>query len=89
MTHFSWVDGSIVGLYLVATMIAGVLMRKYVARVDHFLVGEEQYRRGDWEQAMNSFNRALSLQPGHFWAQFFLAVCQLKGQHWEAAGRRR
>src|SRR5947208_11409750 len=38
MTHFSWVDGSIVGLYLVATMIAGVLMRKYVARVDHFLV---------------------------------------------------
>src|SRR5262249_44883674 len=30
-------------------------------------------------------NRALSLQPGHFWAEFFLAVCHLKVQHWEAA----
>ena len=38
MTHFSWVDGSVVGLYLLATMIAGVVVRKYVARVEHFLV---------------------------------------------------
>src|SRR5262249_50678607 len=53
--------------------------------LDHFLAGEEYYRRGDWEQAMNAFNRALSVQPAHFWAQFFLAVCQLKMQHWEAA----
>src|SRR5947209_846494 len=34
---------------------------------------------------MKSFDRALVLQPGHFWAQFFLAVCHLKGRHWEAA----
>lgn len=39
MTHFNWpIDGSIVGLYLLATMIAGVLVRRYVSRVDHFLV---------------------------------------------------
>jgi solute:Na+ symporter, SSS family len=39
MSHFSWwADGSIVGLYLLATMIAGVVVRKYVARVDDFLV---------------------------------------------------
>ncbi len=38
MTNFSWLDGSIVGLYLLATMIAGVVMRKYVAKVEHFLV---------------------------------------------------
>src|SRR5438034_5714474 len=38
MTHFSWLDGSIVGLYLLATMIAGVMVRKYVARVERFLV---------------------------------------------------
>ncbi|OHB77058.1 MAG: sodium:solute symporter [Planctomycetes bacterium RBG_16_64_10] len=39
MTHFNWLlDGSIVGLYLLATMIAGLMVRKYVARVDHFLV---------------------------------------------------
>jgi tetratricopeptide (TPR) repeat protein/predicted Ser/Thr protein kinase len=53
--------------------------------LDHFLVGEEHYRRGDWDQAMSSFDRALALRPSHFWAQFFLAVCHLKMQHWEAA----
>ena len=39
MTHFSWpIDGSIVGLYLLATMIAGVMVRRYVSKVDDFLV---------------------------------------------------
>src|SRR3972149_6150615 len=39
MTHFSWaIDGSIVGLYLVVTMVAGVMVRKYVGKVEHFLV---------------------------------------------------
>jgi len=39
MTHFSWyVDGSIVGLYLVATMVVGIMVRKYVGKVEHFLV---------------------------------------------------
>jgi SSS family solute:Na+ symporter len=39
MNHFNWwVDGTIVGVYLVATMIAGVMVRKYVGKVEHFLV---------------------------------------------------
>ena len=38
MTNFTWLDGSIVGLYLLATMVAGIMVRKYVSRVDHFLV---------------------------------------------------
>jgi len=39
MTHFSWlVDGSIVGIYLVATMAAGIMVRKYVGKVEHFLI---------------------------------------------------
>ncbi len=38
MTHFSWMDGSIVGMYLLATMVAGIMVRKYVSRVDDFLV---------------------------------------------------
>jgi solute:Na+ symporter, SSS family len=39
MTNFSWaIDGSIVGLYLLATMIAGVMVRRYVANVEDFLV---------------------------------------------------
>ena len=39
MSHFSWaIDGSIVGLYILATMIAGLMVRKYVRNVDDFLV---------------------------------------------------
>jgi len=38
MTHFSWIDGSIVGLYLVATMVIGLKVRKYVGKVETFLV---------------------------------------------------
>ena len=39
MTNFNWLlDGSIVGLYLLVTMAAGLYVRKYVAKVDDFLV---------------------------------------------------
>ncbi len=39
MSNFNWpIDGSIVGLYLLATMIAGLSVRKYVGKVEHFLV---------------------------------------------------
>ncbi len=37
--HFDWlVDGSIVGLYLLATMFAGLWVRRYVTNVEGFLV---------------------------------------------------
>jgi len=38
LTHFSWIDGSIVGVYLLATMVAGVMVRRYVGSVEDFLV---------------------------------------------------
>lgn len=38
MSHFSWLDGSIVGLYLLVTMAAGLYVRRYVSNVEHFLV---------------------------------------------------
>ncbi len=39
MTQFSWpIDGSIVGLYVLATMVAGLMVRRYVGRVEDFLV---------------------------------------------------
>jgi SSS family solute:Na+ symporter len=39
MTNFSWpIDGSIIGLYLLATMVAGIMVRKYVGKVEHYLV---------------------------------------------------
>src|SRR5512133_397027 len=39
MTDFNWLlDGSIVGLYLLVTMAAGLMVRKYVGKVEHFLM---------------------------------------------------
>ncbi|MBM4075424.1 MAG: sodium:solute symporter family protein [Planctomycetes bacterium] len=38
MSNFSSLDGAIVGIYLVVTMAAGLMVRKYVGRVEHFLV---------------------------------------------------
>ena len=39
MGNFNWlVDGSIVGIYLLITMFAGLYVRKYVGKVEHFLV---------------------------------------------------
>ncbi len=38
MTSFSWIDGSIVGLYLIATMVAGIAVRRYVGGVEDFLI---------------------------------------------------
>jgi SSS family solute:Na+ symporter len=39
MPHFDFaVDGGIVGLYLLATMAAGLMVRKYVGRVEDFLL---------------------------------------------------
>ncbi len=38
MANFSLLDGSIVGLYLLVTMAAGVMVRKYVGKVEDFLV---------------------------------------------------
>ena len=38
MSHFGWIDGSIVGLYLLATMAAGLAVRRYVGKVEDFLL---------------------------------------------------
>ena len=38
VSHFNWIDGGIVGLYIVATMVAGIAVRKYVGKVEHFLI---------------------------------------------------
>ena len=38
MSGFTIIDGSIVGIYILLVMIVGILVRKYVSRVDQFLV---------------------------------------------------
>jgi tetratricopeptide (TPR) repeat protein len=47
---------------------------------DYFLVGDEAYKGGRLEEAVSAFESALRVQPGHFWAEYFLAVCQLMRQ---------
>src|SRR5260221_506476 len=38
MSRFSLLDGSIIGVYLLATMVVGLMVRKYVGKVEHFLI---------------------------------------------------
>ena len=38
MSNFTILDGGIVGLYILATMIAGIMVRKYVGKVEDFLI---------------------------------------------------
>ncbi|MBV8432072.1 MAG: protein kinase [Solirubrobacterales bacterium] len=45
---------------------------------DHFLSGQEQYKRGDWRGALPLFEAALRLQPDHFWAHCLSAICCLQ-----------
>jgi tetratricopeptide (TPR) repeat protein/tRNA A-37 threonylcarbamoyl transferase component Bud32 len=56
--------------------------------VDHFLLGVEAYRRQELGQAILSFQTASGLQPKHFWAEYFLAVCFLRSQRPDLAEAR-
>jgi solute:Na+ symporter, SSS family len=42
MNGLTPIDGAIVGLYLLATMVVGIAIRKYVGRVEDFLVARRQ-----------------------------------------------
>lgn len=69
MTHFSWlVDGSIVGLYLLATMVAGVMVRRYVGKVEHFLVAGRE---------MNAYLGIASLAA----TEFGIVTCMYTAQN--------
>ena len=48
--------------------------------LDYFLLGTERYRANNLGAAIEAFNAVLQLQPQHFWAQFYLAVCALRNQ---------
>jgi serine/threonine protein kinase/tetratricopeptide (TPR) repeat protein len=47
---------------------------------DHFLQGQEWYRRGALPPAIREFKAVLDVQPDHFWALFFLGLCHLGSQ---------
>jgi serine/threonine protein kinase/tetratricopeptide (TPR) repeat protein len=48
--------------------------------LDHFLLADELYRREQFDQAIQEFDRVLELKPGHFWAQYLDALCLLRQQ---------
>jgi serine/threonine protein kinase/Flp pilus assembly protein TadD len=48
-----------------------------VSASDFYLTGVDQYQEGDTARALRSFHDALHLQPNHFEAQCFLAICSL------------
>ena len=45
---------------------------------DHFLMGQERYKRGDWRAAIRSFDTAIVMQRDHFWAHCLSAICDLQ-----------
>jgi len=68
LSHFSILDGSIVGLYLLATMLAGIMVRKYVGKVEHFLVAGRE---------MNVFLGIASLAA----TEFGIVTCMYTAQN--------
>jgi tetratricopeptide (TPR) repeat protein len=56
--------------------------------LDHFFIGTERYEQGNLSGAVESFNEVLAVEPGHFWARLFLAICYMhldQPGHWSAA----
>ena len=56
--------------------------------LDFFLIGDELYKEGDADKvamASKAFVSALLLQPDHFWARYFLALCYTRQQQYTAA----
>ncbi len=52
---------------------------------DHFLIGQERYKRGDPSAAMSEFYAALEIQPNQFWSQCLRSVCFVKLERFEEA----
>jgi eukaryotic-like serine/threonine-protein kinase len=48
--------------------------------LDYFLLGQEQYKRGDLLGANRHCEKALQLDPGHFWARCLSSICYLRLQ---------
>jgi serine/threonine protein kinase len=53
--------------------------------LDYFLMGEDEQRHGKLKQAISHFQDALRLEPEHFWARYYLAVCYLRQKRYQDA----
>jgi tetratricopeptide (TPR) repeat protein len=45
---------------------------------DFFLLGQELQRQEKLPEAIRAFYEALRLQPDHFWARYYLAICHMQ-----------
>jgi tetratricopeptide (TPR) repeat protein len=52
---------------------------------DYFLLGMGHYAREEFRQALAPLAAALRIQPGHYGAEYVLAVCQLREGHLQEA----
>ncbi len=48
--------------------------------LDHFLMADEFYRREQFREAIQEFERVLEQNPSHFWAEYLDALCLLRQQ---------
>jgi tetratricopeptide (TPR) repeat protein len=56
--------------------------------LDHFLMADEYYRRGQLAEAIEEFDHVLARDPRNFWAHYVGALCLLRQQRFlEAKGR--
>jgi len=46
--------------------------------LDHYLLGKDLYKRGEWSAALPHLDAALLRQPGNFWAHCLSAVCSMQ-----------
>src|SRR5262249_2204153 len=51
---------------------------KPVSAADRFLQGDDFYREHELKKARHEFDQALHQQPDHFWAQYYVALCDLE-----------
>jgi tetratricopeptide (TPR) repeat protein/tRNA A-37 threonylcarbamoyl transferase component Bud32 len=58
---------------------------KQSTALDHFLAAVEHVRQEDNAAAVDSCSLALLEQPGHFWARYLQALCQVKRKRWSEA----
>jgi tetratricopeptide (TPR) repeat protein len=64
-----------------ATLQPAGALDAFLAGVDLFMGGEGSAGRKGLEEAIRNFDQAYRLQPDHFWAQYYLAVCALTTGH--------
>jgi tetratricopeptide (TPR) repeat protein/predicted Ser/Thr protein kinase len=46
--------------------------------LDHYLLGDELYRQGSPDKAEKEFQQTIRAEPGHFWAEYFQALCYVR-----------